>query len=520
MKKKESKFIAGKEKRRTIIILLPVCVILFMMGILANCENPIIKQWYTPNIQSPATEQPTPKPTPDKPVDKPKAAFEGTLKLGILPAFTRHYELYGLRFINTAGQMVNLDYYPLDSASGRWESDVEPPNLMEAVIRIGSGAFFYLPVENTQGDWNLATEIIPIASAEELDAIRGGTRYSLDQHFIQVTTIDLAAWSNWDPIGGTLNPFTGIFDGNGHNILNLSTSVTTPSQKQGLFGSLGTGGKLENIHVVNGNVRGADGAGGICGESSGEISNCSFAGLVRGVNHVGGIVGRSSDSGTMIMDCTNNGKVQGTKQAGGIIGFMGRNGVIIACENTGQVEGSWETGGIAGRSEYSAVFASCNRGTISAAENETGGIIGYNVNASVIACYNTADIQGAGANIGGIIGKNEGVKAISACYNNSDVKGKGVHGWIIGNNDAGTGAVSACFWYGNAQTPINGIGTPPNRENAKPFGTSTNSPSEIWPQATTHAEWGTGDGGSGKWWKSLGNWNNGANSELPVLYWE
>ncbi|MDR1863971.1 MAG: hypothetical protein LBR08_00175 [Bacteroidales bacterium] len=42
----------------------------------------------------------------------------------------------------------------------------------------------------------------------------------------------------------------------------------------------------------------------------------------------------------------------------------------------------------------------------------------------------------------------------------------------------------------------------------------------AWPTIGANAEWGIGDGsGSGKWWKSLGNWNGG-NPVYPKLWFE
>jgi hypothetical protein len=43
---------------------------------------------------------------------------------------------------------------------------------------------------------------------------------------------------------------------------------------------------------------------------------------------------------------------------------------------------------------------------------------------------------------------------------------------------------------------------------------------DAWPILAAHQQWGTGDGsGDGKYWKTLGNWNNG-NPVYPKLWYE
>ena len=90
---------------------------------------------------------------------------------------------------------------------------------------------------------------------------------------------------SWTPIGGSNNPYTGTFDGNGKTISGLNIN----DNYQGLFGYLGSGGKIENLTVI-GTVSGAGTVGGIVARNDGTIQNCTFSGTVSG-NTVGGVVG-------------------------------------------------------------------------------------------------------------------------------------------------------------------------------------------------------------------------------------
>jgi chitodextrinase len=41
----------------------------------------------------------------------------------------------------------------------------------------------------------------------------------------------------------------------------------------------------------------------------------------------------------------------------------------------------------------------------------------------------------------------------------------------------------------------------------------------AWPNIADHAQWGTGTGGSGAWWKALFSWG-GTPQQFPSLYFE
>ena len=130
---------------------------------------------------------------------------------------------------------------------------------------------------------------------------------------------------NWTPIGSENTPYTGIFDGQGHTIDHLTINST--ADYQGLVGSLGEGGVIQNLTMgKNCSVTGGNYVGGICGYSeNGTIANCTNSGAVTGSDYVGGICG--ANNGTL-QNCYNTGAVTGG-DAGGICGT--NNGTITNC---------------------------------------------------------------------------------------------------------------------------------------------------------------------------------------------
>jgi hypothetical protein len=153
-----------------------------------------------------------------------------------------------------------------------------------------------------------------------------------------IGNIDLAV-ANWTPI----NTFTGIFEGNGYRILNMTVDAGTTNNAQGgLFAALGTGAIVRNLGIT-GTVTaiglGAK-AGGLVGVVSGNnvrISNCSTSVNVDGFISSGGLIGEITGTGAIIVKCYSTGTVhlRGSGWAGGLIGTI--RGEIRNCFSTGNV---------------------------------------------------------------------------------------------------------------------------------------------------------------------------------------
>ena len=85
---------------------------------------------------------------------------------------------------------------------------------------------------------------------------------------------DVSGFKVWTPIGNFKNQYTGTFDGQSHTVSGLYFD-NSATDYVGLFGCIGSGGKITNVGVVDSYFYGEDEVGGVCGRSiSASISNC------------------------------------------------------------------------------------------------------------------------------------------------------------------------------------------------------------------------------------------------------
>ena len=218
--------------------------------------------------------------------------------------------------------------------------------------------------------------------------VNSGEAYA-NKHFQLTANIDLNNEPNWTPIGTIVYTgefgrseeryFKGTFDGDGHQIANLT--ITGRNEYVGLFGY----------------VRNAT------------IQNCNVAGEVSGYNAVGGIVGAVDGKTNNILNCSFQGNVTGNVYVGGIVGQVQNQCEVSSCYAIGTVHGGNDkVGGIAGE----------GRGAIK-------------------NCYALADVSAGGKFVGGIAGDASSV-TIENCYYSGEVSARGSAGGIVGNVWRGT----------------------------------------------------------------------------------
>lgn len=143
------------------------------------------------------------------------------------------------------------------------------------------------------------------------------------------------------------NPFTGIFDGNGHVISNV-TNTKWAAQKAkvkgtGLFNAT-KGATIKKLGVESALITGIDqNVGGIIGQMQGGlIEECYVANSqLNGYDHVGSLVGGVNDNsgaGATVRNCYGNASVYSTNyQAGGLTGTI-MKGLVEKCYFTGTVK--------------------------------------------------------------------------------------------------------------------------------------------------------------------------------------
>ena len=137
----------------------------------------------------------------------------------------------------------------------------------------------------------------------------------------------------------------GEFDGNGHKISNLRLNFNSVAQV-GLFGYLGSAGKVSEVGVENVNVTVAGGwqVGGLAGGSAGTVSKCYSTGSVTGTMEVGGLMGWN---GGTVSNSYFTGSVTGDRRVGGLVGWN-YGSTVSNSYSTGSVTGTVEVGGLVG----------------------------------------------------------------------------------------------------------------------------------------------------------------------------
>jgi len=203
----------------------------------------------------------------------------------------------------------------------------------------------------------IGTESDPIliASGGQLkllsNNVNAGTTY--DGIYFKLTSNINLNNQEWIPIGNKEKKFQGWFDGNNLNITNLR--ITKRCDNAGLFGVVQTG-EISNLSV-SGDVRGYNNVGILCGYLQSNAHNVLTRGIVDGESHVGGCVGEF-DYGYRIRNVSNYAEVNGNSGVGGVIGCIYPHtsslwdaSYVENCINYGTVKGDM-AGGILGYLYY------------------------------------------------------------------------------------------------------------------------------------------------------------------------
>ncbi len=200
-----------------------------------------------------------------------------------------------------------------------------------------------------------------IGSVEDLQKLRK----NLSGKFKLTADIDLAG-VDFKPIGDNNSPFSGVLDGNGHKIKNLS--ITATSGREIGFFSMTNGGEIKNVAFENAKIdaHNSNHVGIVAGTLSGTVINqVAVNGTVVGNDHVAGMAG--DGAAVTVTNSYVDVSVSGYSQVGGFFGC-----------STGNVDVS--------NSYFAGSAASTTRGW-------TGGIIGLIDKAnSTININNTVSI--------------------------------------------------------------------------------------------------------------------------------
>jgi len=265
-----------------------------------------------------------------------------------------------------------------------------------------------------------------------------------NKHFKLMADIDMSSYkgTQYNIIGNSTTPFTGIFNGNGYVIRNLIYETDSSVFYVGMFG-----------YTSNATIHNLD------------AENISFS--TKG-NYVGGLVGYNSYG--IISFSHTIVSVSGSSAVGGLVGYNSF-GNITACYATGSIRCTTDyAGGLVGRN--SGVIKDCYAtGIVSGTARDVGGLVGKTDSGNVTFCYATASVSGSQV-VGGLIGGvSQGI--INACYAAGLVSGSSAGG-LIGWSYSAT--ITASFWDIEAcRQSISAGGTGKNTAEMMTLSTFTNA---------------------------------------------
>ena len=163
--------------------------------------------------------------------------------------------------------------------------------------------------------------------------------------------------SNYD---GTA--FSGVFNGNGFEIQNLTIAVSANSSWLGFFGKL-DGAQVFDLGINGVSIIGDDASkyiGGLCGQVSGaSVSRCyvDMADLQTG-SYVGGFCGLNSYNG-VIDNCYAIGDVAGSANIGGFCGYNYQSSMISNSYTASSVAATGVNGAFSSGSDASSTYVAC-----------------------------------------------------------------------------------------------------------------------------------------------------------------
>ena len=252
-------------------------------------------------------------------------------------------------------------------------------------------------------------EVIEIDSAEDLLAFAERVNNGETTLCARlVSDIEFDDDAEWVPIGESQNKYMGIFDGNGHKLINLRIKIDYCDS--GLFGYIGESGVvkgltlesgfLEFVSAVSDESIGAYYVGCIAGKNEGTIKDCNTSCNVSGecntgkTYFLGGIAGQ------------NNGEISNCKN-GGRLRALGQNFYVagIASKNPNKIQYCCNTGELYGNSQYINI----------------GGVAFYN-DGMIEECSNTGEISADcdSAKVGGVTAENRGT--VKGSFNTGDIR--------------------------------------------------------------------------------------------------
>ncbi len=351
------------------------------------------------------------------------------------------------------------------------------------------------------------------------------------------------AWttgSGWLPIGTSEAPFDATFNASSHTISNLRIDRSNAARGVGLFGITASNAEIANVGLLDVDISGNQGVGGLVGyKQGGSIIGSYVTGQVKGSGtydvgglvgwhrggtisdsyssstvvgfrrNVGGLVG-DNDGGT-ISDSYAKGSVNGEEEVvGGLVGRNSNTGIIMRSRAEVKVDGGGRVGGLVG--ENSGIITNSytreriigmadvggmvgwNLGDITNSyalgfvkgDNGVGGFVGNNLQGTITNSYARGNVDGANRYVGGFVGWSARGAIINS-YAQGNVRGKDGVGGLVGvnlglANNSGVGRVTKSYATGRVRGDTNTgglIGENRDGHVEKSYWNKTNNPTVV-----------------------------------------
>ncbi len=262
-----------------------------------------------------------------------------------------------------------------------------------AQYRIGDTSDLFAGGSGTENDPFL------VETAHHLNNVRQylGAAHT-NKHFKQISNINLGVvpWTTgegWQPIGAPENRFSGIYDGNGYTIRNLTINKPDASFV-GLFGIVDeafiTDVTLENVQI-------------------------------RGYNRVGALSGYANNQSSIIR-CASSGNIRVDQNwGGGLIGILDKNSAVFDSYSTVNLTGDgFSQGGLIGTCQENSLMEDTYATGAVRGSNYVGGLLGWiDRQSEVYTSYATGGVVG-NDHVGGLIGGGDGTQDVVGSYWNKE----------------------------------------------------------------------------------------------------
>lgn len=283
-----------------------------------------------------------------------------------------------------------------------------------------------------------------IATVEQLLAINSSEEL-LASHYVLVGSPDMSGLILTE---APISTFAGTIDGDGYTVRNLRIEG---EGQAGLFRTIASNAEVRNLGVVNVQIVGGSGCGGLASSNRGRVINCYTTGAVvsaaakiypppgRPSGRSGGSVeprcqntgGLSASNHGTVTDCYSTAAVLGDEYVGGLVGHNW--GRVSFCHATGEVTGDIFVGGVVG-SNLGYVASCYCVGSVAGETRVVGGLVGGNNQGRITSSYAAATVVCRGDFAGGLVGQIGHLGSVSSCYAGGAVTGADFVGGLAGSN--------------------------------------------------------------------------------------